>query len=150
MPQLLHQKARPAALDFAGDFSMQVRRHAGDAARKNLAAFGHEFLQEIGILIIDCFNGDVDATTRHRAIGTAEGGTAFGCFRLHGGLLGLAMERVLPQEPIVFFLFQTIWRLRTFLVSLAHVTRNGLPKGLGFGAFERNDFLRHRNYSFVS
>jgi len=45
---------------------------------------GHELLEEIGILVIDRFSGDIDAAARHRAVGTAESGTAFGGFRLHG------------------------------------------------------------------
>jgi hypothetical protein len=127
-----------------------VGRHASDAAGKDFAAFGYEFLKKIGILVIDRFDGDVDATTRHRPISTAESGAAFGCFRLHEGLFGLAMEGMLPQEPIVFFLLQAIRGLRTLLVSLAHITRDRLPERFGLGAFERDDFLGHRNYSFVS
>ena len=62
---------------------MHVRRHAGDAARKNLAALGHEFFQQIGIFVIDRFDGDVDPAPRHGAIGAAKSGTAFGGFGLH-------------------------------------------------------------------
>ena len=60
-----------------------MRRHASNAAGKNLAALGDEFLQEIGVLVIDRLDGDVNPAARHRAIGAAEGGTAFGSFGLH-------------------------------------------------------------------
>ena len=41
MPRLLHQQHRPAAFDLARDLAVQVRGHAGNAAGKNLAAFGY-------------------------------------------------------------------------------------------------------------
>jgi hypothetical protein len=59
---------------------MKVRGHAGDAARKNFAAFCDEFFQEIGIFVIDSLNGDIDSPTRHGAIRPAKGGAAFGGF----------------------------------------------------------------------
>ncbi len=79
----LHQQHRPAALDFARDFAVQMRGHAGDAAWKDFAAFGDEFFKEIGIFVINSLNGNIDPPTRHGAIRPAEGGTAFGCFRTH-------------------------------------------------------------------
>ncbi len=81
--QLFHQKDRAAALDFAGDPAMQMRGHAGDAARKNLAAFRDEFFQEIRILVIDRLDRDVDPAARHGAIRASKCGTAFGSFGLH-------------------------------------------------------------------
>ena len=78
---LLHQQHRAAALDLACDFAMQMRWHTGDAAWKNFAALCDEFLQEIGIFVIDSLNGNVDSPARHGAIGPAEGGTALGSFR---------------------------------------------------------------------
>ena len=60
-----------------------MRRHASNAAGKNFAALGDEFLEEIGVLVIDRLDGDVDPAARHSAIGTAESGTAFGGFGLH-------------------------------------------------------------------
>jgi len=62
---------------------MQMRGHAGNAARKNLTALGDEFFQEIGIFIIDSLNGNVDSPTGHGAIRAAKSGTAFGCFRTY-------------------------------------------------------------------
>jgi hypothetical protein len=62
---------------------MQMRGHAGDTAWKNFAALRDEFFQEIGILVIDSLNGNVDSPARHGAIGAPKGGTAFGGFRPH-------------------------------------------------------------------
>src|SRR5436309_1767249 len=73
--QLFHQQHRAAALDLARDFSVHVCRHASDAARKNLAAFTDEFFQEIGILVIDRFERDIDPTPWHGSIGATECGT---------------------------------------------------------------------------
>ena len=80
---LLHQQHGAAALDFACDFAMQMRRHSGDAAGKDFAALRHKFFQEIGIFVINSLNGDVDSPARHGAICPAKGGTAFGGFRTY-------------------------------------------------------------------
>ena len=73
---------------------MQLRGHARDAAGENFAAFGDEFFQEIRVLVVDRFDGDVDPAARHGTIGAAESGTTFGGLGLHGELLRFAMERV--------------------------------------------------------
>jgi hypothetical protein len=80
---LLHQQHRTAAFDFARDFPVHVRGHAGDATGQNFAALGHELFQKIGILIIDCFGRDIDATARHGPIGAAEGRATFSGLWLH-------------------------------------------------------------------
>ena len=80
---LLHQQHRTAAFDFARDFPVHMRRHSSDSPWHNFAALGHEFFQEIGILIIDCFRRDIDAATWHGAVGAAECGAAFGGLWLH-------------------------------------------------------------------
>ena len=67
MRALFHHEHRSAPLDFARDPAMQMRRHAGDAAWKNLAAFCNEFFQEIWIFVIDCLNRNIDSATRHGA-----------------------------------------------------------------------------------
>ena len=123
---------------------MQVRRHAGDAARQDFAALGDEFSQEIRIFVVDRLNGDVDAAAGHRAIGASKSGTAFSGFRLHEQLPRLAVEGMLSQKRIVFLLFQPVRRARTFLISGAHVTRSRFAQRLRLGAFECDDFLRHR------
>ena len=118
-----HQEHRATALDFASDFTMEVRRHTGDAAGKNFAALGHEFFQEIGIFVIDRFNRDVDPAPGHGAIGTAKCGTAFGGLGLHWKLLSFAMKRVLSQKRIVFLFLEPVRRARTFFVARGHVAR---------------------------
>jgi len=62
---------------------MQMRGHAGNTTRKNLAALGDEFLQEIGILVINRLQGDVDPAAWHRTIGAAKSRTAFGGLWFH-------------------------------------------------------------------
>src|SRR5207253_11017584 len=121
-----------------------------NATRQNFAALGDEFSQEIGIFIIDRFEGDVDTAARHGAIGAAERGTAFGGFRLHLKLSRLAVERVPLQKRIVFFLFQTIGPARAFFVPRGRVARDRLAERLRLGAFEGDNFLRHGDYSFAS
>ena len=79
----LHQQHGAAAFDFAGDFAVEMRWHPGDTAGKNLAALSHEFFQEVGIFVIDRFDGDVDPAPGHSPIGPTKCGTAFGGFWLH-------------------------------------------------------------------
>jgi hypothetical protein len=71
-----------------------MRWHSSDAAWKNFAALGDKFFEEIRILVVDRFNGDVDPAARHGTVGAAESGTALGGFGLHGKLLRFAMNRV--------------------------------------------------------
>ena len=80
---LLHQQNGPAALNLARNLPVHVCRHSSHAARKDLTAFRHKFLEQIGILVIDGFDRNVDAAPRHGAISAAKSGTAFGGFRLH-------------------------------------------------------------------
>src|SRR5437764_11283967 len=69
-----------------------------------------------------------------------------GCIRL----FGLAMKRVFPQKRIVFLFFEPVRSARTFLVPLAHVTRNRFAERFRFRAFEGDNFLGHFRYSFDS
>src|SRR2546423_5541102 len=69
-----------------------------------------------------------------------------GCIRL----FGLAMKRVFPQKRIVFLFLEPVWGARTFLVPLAHVTRDRFTERFRFGAFEDDNFLGHFRYSFDS
>jgi len=73
---------------------MQMRGHAGDAARENFAALGDEFFQEIGILVIDRLDGDVDPAARHGAVRTTKCGTAFGGLGSHRELFRFAVQRM--------------------------------------------------------
>jgi hypothetical protein len=151
---LLHQKHGPAALDFPGDLPVQMRRHPGDAARKDFTALGHKFFQEIRVFVIKGFNGDVDSTPRHGAVRPTKGGAAFGGFRLHRRLLGLAMQGMPLKKWIVFLFLQPIRSSRAFLVPRRHVARRRFAQRFRFGAFQRDYLLRHgsetiRSYSFV-
>ena len=67
------------------DRAVHVRRHPGNTTGQDFAAFGHKLLQQIRILVVDRLRGDVDAAPRHRAVGAAESGAAFGGLRLHDG-----------------------------------------------------------------
>src|SRR5215469_14315484 len=60
------------------------------------------------------------------------------------------MECVPSQKRIVLLFLQPIWRARTLLVPRGHVPRRRFTERLRFSAFENDDFLRHRNYSFTS
>ena len=80
---LFHQEHRPTALDLARDLAMQVRGHAGDAARENFTTLGDKFLEEIRVFVVDRLDGNINAAAGHRAIGAAKSGTTFGSFRFH-------------------------------------------------------------------
>jgi hypothetical protein len=147
---LLHQQHGAAALDFAGDLAVHVCRHASHAARKNFATFSDKFFQEIGVLVIDCFESNIDPAPRHGAIGTTERGTALWCFWLHRWLLGFAVQCMSPQKWIVFLFLEPVRSARAFLVSRRHVTRDRLTESFGLGAFKCDNFLRHSRHSFVS
>src|SRR5437667_12621442 len=129
---------------------MQVRRHAGYATRKDLPALADKFFQQIGVLVIDRFDGDIDPAPRHGAIRAAERGTAFWGFWLHQLLLGFAVQRVSPQKRIVFLFLEAIRRARTFFVSRGHVARDGFAQRFSLGAFKSDNFLRHSCYSLTS
>ena len=116
MSRLFHQQHRPAALDFARDLSMHMRRHPGHSARKNLAAFSHELLQEIGVLVIDRFSCDIDAASWHRAIGAAKCGTAFGSLRLHS-IISFRDEACAASETDCIFSFPAGWACADFFCS---------------------------------
>src|SRR5688500_316781 len=54
------------------------------------------------------------------------------------------MKGVPLQERIVFLFLEPVRRARTLLVPGAHVTRDRLAERFRFGAFESDDFLRHK------
>src|SRR2546421_12165047 len=60
------------------------------------------------------------------------------------------MKRMLPQKWVVFLFLEPVRRLRTFFVSLGHVTRDRFAERFRFGAFEGDNFLRHFRYSLDS
>ena len=61
-----HQEHRAGTFDLTGDLAMKMRRHPGDAAGKDLAGLGDEFLQELGVLVVDGLEGDIDAPAQRR------------------------------------------------------------------------------------
>jgi len=139
----LHQQHRAAALDLACDLPVHVCRHAGHAPRKNLAAFGDEFFEEIRVLIIDCFYRDIDPAPRHWAIGATKCGTAFWGFWLHRWLFDLAVQRVSPQKWIVFLFLEAVRRARTLFIPGGQVARRRLAQPFRLGALKSDNFLRH-------
>src|SRR5439155_3168587 len=62
-----------------------------------------------------------------------------GCIRL----FGFPVKRVFSQERIVLLFLEPVWGARTFLVPLAHVTRNRFAERFRFGALEGDNFLGH-------
>src|SRR6266567_1368622 len=64
----------------------------------------------------------------------------FGCMRS----AGLAVKRMFFQKRVVFFLFQPVRCARALLVSRRHVTRNGFTQSFSLGAFQCDNFLRHK------
>ena len=117
---LLHQEHGSAPLDFARDLTVQMRRHSGDAARKNLATFRDKLFQEIGILVIDRFEGDIDPTARHRPVGAAKSGTAFGCLGLHDDYFVSRCKVCLLRNGLYFFFSRRfgVWGLFLFRVLM--------------------------------
>src|SRR5438445_1522392 len=107
---------------------MQMRGHAGDAARKNLAALGDEFFQEIRIFIIDSLNGNVDSPTRHGAIRAAKSGTAFGCFRTHHLVSRCNVCRF--KNGLYFFFSSRLGVRGLFLFRVVIYRETGLLKAL--------------------
>jgi hypothetical protein len=140
---LFHQQDGAAALDLTGNPAMQMRRHAGNAARKNFPAFSDKLLQHIRVFVIDRFDRDIDSPPWHGAIGASKCGTALGSFGLHGRLLRFPMERMPLQEWVIFFFLEAIGRARAFFVSRGHVAGRRLAERFRLGAFQSHNFLCH-------
>src|SRR5207247_1634631 len=104
------------------DFPVHVCWHTGHAARQNFPALSDEFFKEIGVLVIDCFESNIDPTPWHGAIGATERRTALWRFWLHQ-LFSLAVQRVFPQEWIVLLFLEPLWRARALFISRGHVAR---------------------------
>jgi hypothetical protein len=121
---------------------MEMRRHPGDPAWQNLAAFGHEFLEQIRVFVIDRFGSNIDATAWHNPVRPSKIRSAFGIFRFHY-LFHLPMKGAAPQERIVFLLLQPAWRIRAFFVTRRNVTRSRLAFRFRLGALKSNDFPGH-------
>ena len=102
-------------LDFPGDLAMELGREAGDAAGQDFARFGHESLEDFGVLVIDGFQGDVDTTAGHRAVGTAEVGTALRSLRLHKRYLVSRWSVWRFKKGLYFFFSKRVGVLGLFL-----------------------------------
>jgi len=100
---LFQEEHSPGPLDLIGDLAVQMGGHSGNPAGDDFTAFRDEAFEEIGIFVIDCLEGQVDAAPRHRLVGFAEIGTALRCFRLHGRLFDFAVQGVPFEERIVLF-----------------------------------------------
>src|SRR4051794_28657951 len=91
---------------------MEMRRHAGHAARENFAALGDELLEQVWILEVDGLERGVNAPTGHRTVVAAEIGAALRSLGLHGwkapGLLGFAVQRVALEVRVVFLFFEPV------------------------------------------
>ena len=121
---------------------MEMRRHPGDSARQYLAAFSHEFLEQIRIFVVDGFCGNIDATAGHDPVRPSEIRSAFGIFRFHC-LLHLPMKGASAKEGIVLFFLEPAWRIWAFLVTRADVTRGRFAFRFRLRALESNDFPWH-------
>jgi hypothetical protein len=127
---------------------VQVSGHAGDAPWQNLTTFGDKLTKQIGILVVQGLDCDIDATPGHGAVCAAEIRSAFSGFRFHK-LLYFAMEGMASEERVIFFLFQAAWSVGAFFISGGDIAGDRFALGSGFGALEDNDVSRH-NYSLLS
>jgi hypothetical protein len=121
---------------------MKMRRHSGDAAWQNFAAFSDKLLEQVRILVVDGFCGDIDPSTGHDPVGPPEIRSAFGVFRFHY-LLHLPMKGASAQKRIVLFLLQPARCIQAFFVARADVTGNRFTFRLRFRALKSDDFPRH-------
>jgi hypothetical protein len=119
-----------------------MRRHPGDSARQYLAAFGHEFLEQIRIFVVDGFCGNINATARHDPVRPSEIRSAFGVFRFHY-LFHLSMECAPLQKRVVLFLFQAARSIEAFFVTRSDVTRRRFAFRFRLRALNSNDIPRH-------
>src|SRR6202789_1993202 len=62
MFSLFDQQHVAGALDLLRELAVHLGGHASDAAGQNAALLRQEFLEQFGILEIDCFHVDVDAS----------------------------------------------------------------------------------------
>src|SRR5215212_1823909 len=107
---------------------MHICRHASHAARKNLSTFGHEPFQQIRIFVVDCFERDIDSTSRHWPVGATKGRTTFGRFRLHGCYF-VSRCTVWRRKNGLYFFFSSRFDVRgLFLFRVVMYCETGLPR----------------------
>lgn len=129
-------------------------RQAGVFARKNTSLVRDELPEQIDVLEVKSVNGEIDFGLRTRCANFAVAGAAtfFGfiwtSFSGHRILLDFAMERVPTQGRVVFFNLQ-LFGLQLF-VACRRVARRGFAFLACFGAFDRDDFARHKFILFPS
>ena len=124
---------------------MQVGRHTGYSPGKNLTAFSYEFAEQIRILVIDSFKGDINSPAGHRPVCSSEIGPSFCVLRFHW-LLHFAMQRMSSEKRVVFPFFQPPGRVRALLVPSRDIPRDRLSFGPCFSAFYRDNITRHSGY----
>ena len=67
---------------------------SGHTTREDFSALGGELFEEVRILEINRFGGDVKPTAWHAAVGAAEIGAALWCLGCaHGGLCAIRSKR---------------------------------------------------------
>jgi hypothetical protein len=121
---------------------MEMRRHSSHAARQDLSAFSDKFLEQIWIFVVDGLGGNIDPPARHNSIGPSEVGSAFGGFGFHY-LFHLPMKGTAFQERIVFFLFQSTWRVEALFVTRGDITRSRFAFRFRLRTLNSNDIPRH-------
>jgi hypothetical protein len=121
---------------------MEMRRHSSHAAGQDFPAFSDKFFQQIWILVVDGLGGNVNPPAGHNSVSPSEVGSAFGVFGFHY-LFHLPMKGAALQERIVFFLFQSTWRVEALFVTRGDITRSRFAFSLRLRALNSNDIPRH-------
>lgn len=81
--ELLHQKHRAGALDLARDLAMKMRGDAGNATRNDFTTLRDESTKKFRVFVVDRLGSDIDAPTRHGAVGAAQIGATTCCLGFH-------------------------------------------------------------------
>jgi hypothetical protein len=121
---------------------MEMRRHSSHAAGQDFSAFSDKFFQQIWILVVDGLGGNIDPAARHNSVSPSEIGSAFGGFGFHY-LFHLPMKGAALEERIVFFLFQSTWRVEALFVTRGDIARSRFAFRLRLRALNSNDIPRH-------
>ena len=106
---------------------MEPRGHAGDAAGKEFAALGQQAFEKLGILIVDCLRGEVDAAAGHRTVGATKRRATLRSLGLHGRLFDFAVKRLTLQVGLYFFFSSRFGVRGLFLLRVEMYRERGLP-----------------------
>lgn len=140
------------ALDLASDLAVELCRNSSRAARIDLAGLSREFAEELGIEVADLLRGNVEAPTRHAAVGAAEIDSSLFGFRAHDievfQVPGkesalLAVESAALEVGVELNLLETTRGPQTLLVAGRDIDGGTGAFFLGFRAFEDDDFSGH-------